>query len=146
MTFFKINCFFKTTFQEHYQSVNRFGSRSGPTVGPDLGPNCLQRLHLHQQTTKVVADKELIKIKALSEFSEYCKKIWNYFFLLWAAYVFQSKLIKLTMPNTITQPSQIGFLSNLIISEHKIQSTITKSLSPSDYHFQKWFAKRTINS
>ena len=28
--FFKIN-FFKKIFQEHYQSVKQFGSRSGPT-------------------------------------------------------------------------------------------------------------------
>ena len=34
LTFFKIN-FFKKIFQEHYQSVKQFGSRSGP--------NCLQR-------------------------------------------------------------------------------------------------------
>ena len=44
--FFKIN-FFKKFFQEHYQSVKWFGTRSGPahySVGPDLEPNCLQRL------------------------------------------------------------------------------------------------------
>ena len=44
--FFKINIF-KACFQEHYQTVEQFGSRSGS----DLGPNCLQRLY--QQTTKV---------------------------------------------------------------------------------------------
>ena len=32
--------FSKTFFQEHYQSVKRFGSRSGP----GLGSNCLQWL------------------------------------------------------------------------------------------------------
>ena len=43
-TFFKI-ILFKKFFQEHYQGVKRFGSRSGQmSVGPDLGPNCLQRL------------------------------------------------------------------------------------------------------
>ena len=42
--FFKIT-FFKKFFQEHYQSVNQFGSRAGLTsVGPDPIPNCLQRL------------------------------------------------------------------------------------------------------
>ena len=44
LTFFKI-IFFKKFFQEHNQSIKRFGSRSGThSVGPDLGPNCLQRL------------------------------------------------------------------------------------------------------
>ena len=43
-TFFKI-ILYKKFFQEHYQGVKRFGSRSGQmSVGPDLGPNCLQRL------------------------------------------------------------------------------------------------------
>ena len=32
--------FFQKFYQEHYQSVKRFGSRSGPA---DLDPNCLQR-------------------------------------------------------------------------------------------------------
>ena len=42
---FKMN-FFKKFFQELYESVKWFGSRSGPLVyvGPDLGPNCVQRL------------------------------------------------------------------------------------------------------
>ena len=40
LNIFKIN-FFKILFQEHYRSVRRFGSRSGPTF---LDPNCLQRL------------------------------------------------------------------------------------------------------
>ena len=40
--FFKID-FLKKFFQEHYQGVNRFGSRSG-YVGPGLDQNCLQRL------------------------------------------------------------------------------------------------------
>ena len=31
LTFFKLN-FFKKFFQEHYQSVKQFGSRSGPTL------------------------------------------------------------------------------------------------------------------
>ena len=39
LTFFKI-ILFEKFFQEHYQSDERFGSRSGP----DLGPNCFQRL------------------------------------------------------------------------------------------------------
>ena len=40
--FLKIN-FFKQFFQEYYQSVKQFGSRSGRhSVGTDLGPNCLQ--------------------------------------------------------------------------------------------------------
>ena len=35
----------KIFFQEHYQSVNRFGSRSGQTIRLlDMGPNGLQRL------------------------------------------------------------------------------------------------------
>ena len=37
--------FFKKFFQEHYDSVKQFGSRSRPAfVGPDLDPNCLQQL------------------------------------------------------------------------------------------------------
>ena len=44
LTFLKIS-FLKKIFQDHYQSVKQFGSRSGPTfVRPDMGPNCLQRL------------------------------------------------------------------------------------------------------
>ena len=36
--------FFKALFQEHYQSVKQFGSRSGPTYGgPDLGLNRFQK-------------------------------------------------------------------------------------------------------
>ena len=39
--FFKIN-FFKRFYQEHYQSVKQFGSRSGPAFDwLDLGPNSL---------------------------------------------------------------------------------------------------------
>ena len=39
----------KKHFKKHYQSVTRFGSRSGPTfgrrsVGPDRGSNCWERL------------------------------------------------------------------------------------------------------
>ena len=40
--FFKI-AFLKKIFQEHYQGVKQFGSRSG-SVGPGLDQNCLQRL------------------------------------------------------------------------------------------------------
>ena len=44
LIFFKIN-FFVKLFQERYQSVKQFGSRSGPMFGgPELDPNCLQRL------------------------------------------------------------------------------------------------------
>ena len=39
LTLFKVN-FFKTFFQEHYQSVKGFGSRAGLT----FCPNCLKRL------------------------------------------------------------------------------------------------------
>ena len=55
--FFKIN-FFKKFFQEHYQSVKRFGSRS---VGPDLGPNCLQRFYSRRQKLPL-ARKELLYV------------------------------------------------------------------------------------
>ena len=41
--FFFINNFFIKLFQEPYQIVKQFRSRSGPTFRPDLGPNCLQR-------------------------------------------------------------------------------------------------------
>ena len=52
---------FKKLFQEHYQSVKWFGSRSGLTqhcICPDLGPNCLQS---YQQAMKVAASKERVK-------------------------------------------------------------------------------------
>ena len=56
--FFKIN-FFKKFFQEHYQSVKRFGSGSGQhSVGPDLGQNICKD---YQQKTKVAANKERVK-------------------------------------------------------------------------------------
>ena len=42
LTSFKINLL-KLIFQEHYQSVILFGSRSGHFVCPNLDPNCLQR-------------------------------------------------------------------------------------------------------
>ena len=44
------DCFSKSSFSKKYfskmNSVNQFGTRSGPTcfLGPDLGSNCLQRL------------------------------------------------------------------------------------------------------
>ena len=44
LTVFQTN-FFKKLFQEHYQGIKQFGSRSRPTeVSPDLDPNCLQGL------------------------------------------------------------------------------------------------------
>ena len=49
LTFFKIIFF----FQEHYQSVKQFGSRSGPTlwyyVGPDLGAKCLKMISAEEK-------------------------------------------------------------------------------------------------
>ena len=59
--FFKIN-FFKKIFQELYQSVKWFGSRSGPifcdfSVGPDLGQNCL---------TKVATSNEKVEASTIS--------------------------------------------------------------------------------
>ena len=47
---------FKKIFQEHYQSVLWFGSRSG-SVGPVMGPNCLQRLPADDKSP--LASKEL---------------------------------------------------------------------------------------
>ena len=38
---------YQKIFQEHFQPVKRFGSKS---VGPDLGPNCLKE---YQWTTKI---------------------------------------------------------------------------------------------
>ena len=49
LTFFKINSF-RNFFQEHYQSVKWFGSKSGPT-DPDLGPNYLERLSADYKMT-----------------------------------------------------------------------------------------------
>ena len=50
LAFFLKFTFSKNFFQEHYQSVKWFGSRSGPTFcqsqsgsGPDLDRNCLKR-------------------------------------------------------------------------------------------------------
>ena len=47
--------FSRIFFQEHFQSVKQFGSRSGPTFCQSygLGPNCLQRLSAD--------DKEIVK-------------------------------------------------------------------------------------
>ena len=53
LTFFKIN-FFKKLFQEHYQSIEQFGSRSGRTF-------CQTVYKGYQQTTKVDASKERVK-------------------------------------------------------------------------------------
>ena len=57
--FFQLT-FKKKIFQEHYQSVKPFGSRSRPTeyVGPDLGPSCLQRLSADDKSP--LASKELL--------------------------------------------------------------------------------------
>ena len=44
LTFFKVN-FFKTLFQEHYQSVKGLDpGQDQCSVDPDLSPNCLQKL------------------------------------------------------------------------------------------------------
>ena len=50
------NQFFKKNFEEHYQSVKQFESRSGPT---DLGPNGLKG---YLQTKKLPASKERVNI------------------------------------------------------------------------------------
>ena len=51
--------FFKKIFQEHYQSVKRFGSRR--SIGPDLGPKCLQTISADDISQKLLlAKKELI--------------------------------------------------------------------------------------
>ena len=44
----------KQNFHEHYQSVQQFGPRSGPThfVVPDLGPSCFQRLSADEKARK----------------------------------------------------------------------------------------------
>ena len=44
----------KQNFHEHYQSVQQFGPRSGPThfVVPDLGPSCFQRLSADEKSRK----------------------------------------------------------------------------------------------
>ena len=60
--FFKID-FFKIFFQEHYQSVKQFGSRSGPTsVGPDLAPKCFKG---YLQTTNVTDSSEKVKVQTV---------------------------------------------------------------------------------
>ena len=61
MLLFSSADFFQKFFQEHYQSAQQFGSRSGLTehsVCPDLGPNCLQG---YQQAMKTAASKEKVK-------------------------------------------------------------------------------------
>ena len=59
LLFFSKLTFFKRFFQEHYQSVKQFGSRSGPTknVGSDLSPNVFKG---YRQTTKVATSIERV--------------------------------------------------------------------------------------
>ena len=62
----------KSPYQEHYQSVKRFRSRS---VGPDLGLNCLQRKSV-DDTIIIVADKIWVEI-IFSRFAQlYLKELW----------------------------------------------------------------------
>ena len=63
------NIHIKKIFQEHYQSVKRFGSRTSIT---DLGPNCLQRLLAAK--AKVDATKEIVQSKELKMIHELCRR------------------------------------------------------------------------
>ena len=59
--FFKIN-FFKKLFQEHYESVKRFRSGSGPTW-----VQTVYKGYLYQQTTKLSLQSKELTLTALTK-------------------------------------------------------------------------------
>ena len=73
LIFFFQNLLVRKFFQEHYQCVNQFGSRSGPIFfRPGLGPNCLQRLSSYERLRSTLARKELSMV---IQFTKSCLKL-----------------------------------------------------------------------
>ena len=60
--FFQNYFFGKKIFQEHYQSVKWFRSRSVPMFCPDLGPNCLQMLSADDKIATGKENKERVNV------------------------------------------------------------------------------------
>ena len=76
--FFFQNHFFKI-FQEHYQPVKWFGSRSGLTF--DLGPNCLQRLSADDKSLCLhgKSSNSLIFVAQFKGLDKHCRPSFFYF-------------------------------------------------------------------
>ena len=71
--FFQNLLFQKRFFQEHYQGVKRFGSRSGRSVLIWVQTVC----KVYQQTTEVAASKERVKFSSAFLMGESFQEILN---------------------------------------------------------------------